>query len=160
MELYHIVAVSGDQRIIGKDNQLPWPKISEDLKFFKATTDGSTVIMGRHTFESIGKKPLPGRENIVLTHSDLPVPPGVKTARSFGDALRSASKPKVFIIGGAQIYAQTIERVDGIYLTRIPTAYPGDVSYPAIPDWFKEESREPLPGNPEIEVIFYKNTKK
>ena len=156
-QLFHIVATSGDAMIIGRNNQLPWPKTSGDLKFFKTTTDGSTVIMGRHTFESIGKKALPGRENIVVSHSNSPVPPEVKLVHSVDEALNSASKEKVFIIGGAQLYEQTIEQVNQIYMTKIPGKYEGDVCYPTIPHYFIKKETKKIPENPTLEVVVYEN---
>lgn len=137
---FHIVATSGDtfsgQGVIGLGNQLPWPKNPEDMKFFKETTMGSTIIMGRKTFESLGNKYLPGRENIVLTHAALKAPDPIKVAHSLEAAIEKATHEKVFIIGGGELYRQTKDMVDGIYLTGIegPSGpYPGDVYYPSIP---------------------------
>ncbi len=173
MKIYHVVAMARN-RVIGKDNKLPW-HYSSDLKHFKQLTMGNTVIMGRKTFESIGK-PLPGRENFVLSRNRAagiaaPRLSGARNDRSnlqieffqlfnaIDDAIRSAKNEKIFIIGGAELYRQTIHQVDGIYLTHIDADYEGDAFYPEIPPSFKEKSRTLLQDNPKIEVICYENKK-
>ena len=141
-------------RVIGKDNRLPW-HFSSDLKFFKKLTTGSTVIMGRRTFESIGK-PLPGRANFVLSRS---AGKRIEGARVFGDldeALKQVKTPDAFIIGGAGLFAESMGKVDGIYLTRIDSDYEGDRSYPIIDKRLMEVSRVKLQDNPLIEVVCYK----
>lgn len=145
MKLFHVVAIANN-RVIGKDNKLPW-HFPADLKFFKQLTTGHTVIMGRKTFESIGK-PLPNRENIVISRSGL----------SLEGALQQAKGEKVFIIGGAQLFEQTLNQIDGIYLTRIHADYEGDTFYPELPKNFVEKSRTPLQENPKIEVIYYEKS--
>ena len=155
--IFHIVAVSKNNAI-GRNNQLPWPKISQDLRHFKATTLNSTVIMGRKTYESI-RKPLPNRENIVISHHDLNVPPEVIVCHSIEEAIDQASNANVFIIGGAEIFRQTIDRVDGIFLTQIDAEYPADTFYPAIPGTFEMEESKPLPkteNEPQLRLIRYK----
>ena len=146
--LYHIVAMARN-RVIGKNNKLPW-HFSADLKRFKELTLGQTVLMGRKTFESIGK-PLPGRANFVLSRSAK----GAPYFPSFKDALKKVETQKCFVIGGAEIYRQTLEKIDGIYLTFIHQDYEGDAFYPEIPPRFKEKSRELLQENPKIEIICY-----
>ncbi|MBI4372216.1 MAG: dihydrofolate reductase [Candidatus Omnitrophica bacterium] len=171
MKLYHIVAYAKETRVIGKNGKLPW-HFPEDLKHFKSLTMGNTLIMGRKTFEAIGKV-LPGRDNFVLTRQKrgqamkpkhhMPVPfshENLKFFDSLQDALTQARTEKVFIIGGAEIFRQTMDLVDGIYLTRIHEDYEGDTFYPEIPSSFKEKTKEILQENPLIEVIFYENTKK
>ena len=155
MKLYHVVAMAKN-RVIGKDNKLPW-HFSADLKHFKQLTTGSTVIMGRKTFESIGK-PLPNRENIILSRSGFKAPEGVKVFKELKDALKNIQSEKVFIIGGAEIFEQTMAQIDGIYLTQIDSEYSGDVFYPEIPVSFKEKSRTLLQEDPKIEVVFYQNS--
>lgn len=154
--LYHVVAMA-DNRVIGKNNQLPW-HFSADLKHFKQLTLGMTVIMGRKTFESIGK-PLPGRQNFVLSRFPQPQIAGMDNAPKFflslDEALKRIETPQAFIIGGADLYRQTIDRVDGIWLTRIEGNYDGDAFYPEIPPVFKENSRKTLQDNPKIETILY-----
>lgn len=154
MKLYHIVACA-ENRVIGKNNQLPW-HFSGDLKHFKETTAGGTVIMGRKTFESIGKKALPNRKNFVLSHTYQPTIPNVKHFSSLGDALNDVTTENAFIIGGADLFRQTIDQVHGIFLTKIARAYEGDAYYPEIPKGFKEKWRKILQAeNPKIETIFY-----
>ncbi len=159
--LYHVVAMA-DNRVIGKENRLPW-HFPADLKHFKQLTMGMTVIMGRKTFESIGK-PLPGRRNFVLSRSKNPetaLPNGsLKFFDSLDEALKHVETPDAFIIGGADLYRQTMDRVDGIWLTRIEGNYEGDTFYPDIPGHFKETVRTFLQENPRIEAIFYNRHKK
>ncbi len=158
-KLFHIVAASGDAMVIGDQNKLPWDKYPEDLKFFKTTTMGTTVIMGRKTFESIGRA-LPNRENIVLSHSNFEVPDGVKLSHSLDEAIKSATHENIFFIGGADLYQQTIEKVDGIYLTKIDKPYPGDIKYPQIPSYFRkdEEKTRELQDKYKINIVYLENT--
>ncbi len=151
--LYHIVAVA-NHRVIGKGNQLPW-HFPKDLQHFKKMTTGQTVIMGLKTFESLGCKPLPNRTNIILDRSGQKPYPDQMIFASLEDALKQVKTQQAFIIGGAELYRTTIDRVDGIYLTRIHADYDGDVFYPEIPSNFKERSRTPLQENPFLEVIHY-----
>jgi len=155
--LYHIVAVAND-RVIGKGNHLPW-HFSKDLQHFKKMTTGQTVIMGLKTFESLGCKPLPGRENLILDRSGAKPYPDQKIFASLDEALEQVKTDRAFIIGGAELYRTTIDRVDGIFLTRIHADYEGDVHYPEIPPSFKEISRSPMQMNPLLEVVCYERTK-
>jgi len=164
VKLYHIVAFAKN-RVIGKHNKLPW-HFSADLKRFKKLTMGNTLIMGRKTFESIGT-PLPGRANFVLSRG---VRPYASTAKDEGDnlkffssihrALQAATTPKVFIIGGADLFRQTMDQIDGIYLTQIDGAYDGDVFYPEIPQSFRETSRVRSDDEPKLEFVDFENTEK
>ena len=133
MKLYHVVAMAKN-RVIGKDNRLPW-HFSSDLKHFKKLTAGSTVIMGRKTFESIGK-PLPERENFVISRTLSRQENHLRYFPSIDAAIAAVTTDKAFIIGGANIYEQTLDKVQGIYLTKIDAAYEGDVYYPEIPGAF------------------------
>lgn len=165
-ELYHVVARS-ENGVIGKNNQLPW-HFPSDMQHFKELTTDQTVIMGRKTYESIPEKfrPLPKRENIVLSHSasghaDLSgKQPTLKYFNSIETALQNIKTTKAFIIGGASIYKQTLSYVDGIYLTLIHENYEGDAYYPALPANFKEAGKKRLQEDPLLEVIFYKNEDK
>lgn len=130
--LSHIVAAS-ENNIIGSNNELPW-KLSDDFKYFKNKTWGMPVIMGRHTYESM-KKDLPGRINIVVTRKAGWQPENIFVARDINEAIKQAKESdakEIFIIGGGQIFKQTIEIVDRIYLTRVHTTVEGDTSYPEI----------------------------
>lgn len=162
--IYHVVAVSKNG-VIGKDNKLPW-HFSVDLKFFKNLTTGHTVIMGRKTFESIVSrlgKPLPNRTNIVLSrkgkmgiHSSILIKEDWFAVESIDKALELVPKgQKAFIIGGAEIYKQTIGKTAGIYQTLIHQNFEGDAFYPGVPADFNEISREKLQDSPLIEAIFY-----
>jgi len=139
-----IFAVS-ENNVIGKGNELPW-RIPADLQYFKKTTMGHPVIMGRKSFESIGR-PLPGRHNIVLTRDPNFTAKGISVVHSLDEALKRAAEDdakEVFIIGGAQIYEIAFERCDRIYLTVIHTEAEGDVFLPEIDlsqwDLLSEES--------------------
>lgn len=151
--IYHVVAVA-DNSVIGNENKLPW-HFSSDLKFFKSLTTGHTVVMGRKTFDSIGKA-LPDRENIVISRAAHAPVPGVTFVTSVPEALKIAQKGDTFIIGGASVYHQTREALDGVYLTRIYASYPGDAFYPGVPEGFREVSRTRLQEDPKIEVLLYR----
>lgn len=125
-----IVAVA-QNGTIGDKNSLLW-HIKEDMRFFRTTTSGHAVIMGRKTFESLGSKPLPKRKNIVITRQDVEFE-GALTAHSLQEAIRMAEgDEEVFVIGGAQIYAQALECADRLYLTLVERDYEGDTSFPEI----------------------------
>lgn len=118
----NIIAAVATNGAIGRDNGLIW-HISEDLKYFKSLTTGHPVIMGRKTFESIGRA-LPGRLNIVVSRGNPPLPEGVVTARSVEEAVRiateaSAAETEVFVIGGAMLYASAMDIADTLYITRV-----------------------------------------
>ena len=154
--LYHIVAVANN-RVIGKGNQLPW-HFSDDLKHFKKLTTGQTVIMGLRTFESLGGKALPNRTNFILDHTGAKPYPGQIFFSTVAEALKNVRTEHAFIIGGAQLYRTTIDRADGIYLTRIHADFEGDVFYPEIPPAFMEKSRSKLQDDPLLEVVFYERS--
>lgn len=130
--LSHIVAAS-ENNIIGSNNELPW-KLSNDFKYFKNKTWGMPVIMGRHTYESM-KKDLPGRINIVMTKKTDWHPENVFVTHTISEAIAKAKESdakEIFIIGGGEIFKQTMTIVDRIYLTRVHTNVEGDTSYPEI----------------------------
>jgi dihydrofolate reductase len=127
-----ILAMSKN-RVIGKDNQIPW-HLSADLKYFKRTTLHHHIIMGRKTFLSIGK-PLPKRTNIVLTRNPFFVASHVLVASSIEEALSIAEEngeEEVFIIGGGEIYRQSMPYWDKVYLTRVDIEVEGDVFFPEL----------------------------
>ena len=116
-----IVAVS-ENNAIGKDNQLPW-HLPEDLKFFKRTTMGKPVLMGRKTFDSMGKA-LTGRLNIVISRQELQLPEGVLLCHSVEEGmekLEGLDHEEVFVIGGGQIFEETLDRIDRLYITIVHT---------------------------------------
>ncbi len=128
-----IVAMDRNQ-VIGKNDQLPW-HIPEDLKRFKSLTFGKTVIMGRKTFESILQrlgKPLPGRTNVIVTHDRNYQAPKCVVVSSLEESFVAAGNKDAFIIGGAEVYRQTIENVDRLYVTWINRDYEGDAFFPRI----------------------------
>ena len=136
-----IVAVDRNNAI-GADGDLAW-RISDDLKWFKAVSMGKPVAMGRKTYDSIGR-PLPGRDNIVITRKAGFAAPGAFVARDIPSALKLArhcaarrGAEEICIIGGAEIYAQTIDEAARIYLTRVDAAIDGDVFFPSLDsrDW-------------------------
>jgi dihydrofolate reductase len=140
-----IIAAVAENGVIGKDGEIPW-HIPEDLQHFKEKTTGSTVVMGRKTFQSLPDSftPLPDRENIVLTKSDFSTQNGsVKIANSLDEAWRRASNERAYIIGGAGVYEQVMEEADRMILTEIHEEYEGDTYFPEFSEenW-KEVERE------------------
>jgi dihydrofolate reductase len=126
-----IVAVSEDWGI-GKDNELLW-HISEDLIRFKNLTTGKTILMGKKTWESLPRKPLPGRKNIVLTDNPDEVIDGSVTAYSIADALdKCDGNEEIFVIGGGSIYRQFMPLADRLYITHVHLEAPADVYFPRI----------------------------
>ena len=127
--LVSIIAAMDRNRLIGSNNQLPW-HLPADLAHFKQVTMGKPIIMGRKTYESIGR-PLPGRTNIVLTRSADFRAEGVLTAHTFEQALDYVSEEdEVMIIGGSTIYELALPRVDRLYITYVESACEGDAWFP------------------------------
>ena len=131
-----LIAAVAENGVIGKDNKLPW-HLPADMKYFRDTTMGHCVIMGRRNYDSIPPKfrPFGGRTNIVVTRSPDLSAPGCIVVHSINDALKEAQKKnekEVFIIGGADIYNQTIEKADKLYITHIDQAFEGDAFFPKI----------------------------
>ncbi|MCP4203476.1 MAG: dihydrofolate reductase [bacterium] len=136
MKLSIIVAVS-ENGVIGRDNRLPW-RIAADLKRFKALTLGHHLVMGRKTFESIGRV-LPGRTTIVLSRDTPQLPEGVGLAASLAEAVeiaRAAGETEAFVAGGAAVYSDALSLVDTLYLTKVATVVEGDTYFP---EWHREE---------------------
>ncbi|WP_018692978.1 type 3 dihydrofolate reductase [Algicola sagamiensis] len=136
MKISLIVAMD-ENRVIGLDNQMPW-HLPADLKHFKSVTMGKPIVMGRKTFESIGR-PLPGRENVVLTRSQDYQPEGVTVCHSKDELLsRLQSYEEVMIIGGGNIYQQFLQEAETLYLTQIHASFNGDTFFPdytAVGNW-------------------------
>ncbi len=131
----NIIAAIAKNGVIGKNNQLPW-HLPDDLKYFKQLTHGHTVIMGRKTFESIGK-PLPGRFNIVITQQTDYQKSGIVTASNLMDALAKAPEnQKIFVIGGASLYQMTLPLAERFYLTEVLADVEGDAYFPK---WQREQ---------------------
>jgi dihydrofolate reductase len=139
-----LIAAVARNRVIGKNNDLIW-HMPEDLKFFKKTTLGHSVVMGRKTFESFGR-PLPGRTNIVLSRSKKPVHPDVVMFSKLEDAIvycKENGEDECFIAGGAEIYQQALPLADRMIITEIHAEFEGDTFFPDFnPQEWKEISRD------------------
>lgn len=137
-----IIAALSEDRIIGKDNKLPW-RIPSDLKRFRELTVGHSIIMGRRTFESLGR-PLPERVNIVVTSNDSFIAQGCLRSKSLEEAISLAKREeeRVFIIGGGQIYEQAISMADRLYLTVVKGEFTGDTFFPDYSEFSKKISEE------------------
>ena len=132
-----------DNRVIGRDNAIPW-HLPADLKRFKALTTSHPLLMGRRTYESIGQ-PLPNRRTIVLTRDQTYHSPGVEVAHDLDEAFqRVSSNDKVFVAGGAQIYRATLPRADRVYLTIVHTILEGDTYFPELDssEWRLEQDMD------------------
>ncbi len=132
-----LIAAAAENDVIGNKNALPW-HLPDDLKFFRETTKGHPVIMGRKNFDSIIAalgKPLPGRLNIVITRNENFSYPDVAVVHTLEDALalgESQSTDEIFVIGGGEIYRHALPLSQKIYLTRVHATVPGDVTFPNI----------------------------
>jgi dihydrofolate reductase len=135
--MINIIVAASLNNVIGKDNKLLWRQ-SADLKRFKELTTGKTVVMGRKTYDSIGK-PLPNRRNIVITRQDIEIP-GCEVVHSLEEALKLHDE--IFILGGGEIYQKSIILAHKIFLTRILTEIEGDTYFPQLGDEWIEESKE------------------
>lgn len=134
-----LIAALAQNRVIGRDNQLPW-HLPADLKHFKALTLGKPIIMGRKTWDSLGR-PLPGRLNLVVSRQAGLQLEGAEVFASLEDAVaraeawaREEDAEEVMLIGGAQLYTQGLEHGDRLYLTRVELAPEGDAFFPEVPD--------------------------
>jgi dihydrofolate reductase len=136
-----LVVATSENGVIGSNNQLPW-RLPNDLQRFKALTMGKPIIMGRKTYESIGK-PLPGRQNIVITRKQMDIA-GCTVVDSIEAALRcTQGDDEAMIIGGAEIYRQALPQAQRIYLTQVHTTIAGDAVFPPLQlDEWRETLRE------------------
>ena len=136
-----MIVARSRNHVIGRNNQMPW-KISADLQFFKRVTMGYPVIMGRKTWESIGR-PLPGRRNIVVSRNSAIELIGAEAASSLADALsRLAGMERVFVIGGEQLFTQAFDQADRLYITEIDLDVEGGDTFFTIPrpeEWHEVE---------------------
>jgi dihydrofolate reductase len=166
--LISLIVAMTENRVIGLNGAMPW-HLSEDLKHFKRVTMGAPIIMGRKTFDSIGRA-LPGRANIVITHDTNYVAEGVDVVHDLESAIEKAScdevnqgKDEMFIIGGAQIYTLALAQADRLYLTEIHQSFAGDTYFPEIRtmDWHETErgSRNPETLNgPAYSFVVFERT--
>jgi dihydrofolate reductase len=145
MKLTAVVAAS-DNDVIGRDNALPW-HLPADLAYFKRVTLGKPMLMGRKTYESIGR-PLPGRRSLVLSRSGFAAP-GVETVATIEEALqRVAGEPELMVIGGAEVFRLAMPYIDRFHLTRVHTRIAGDVFLPPLaPEQWREVRRENHPAD-------------
>lgn len=145
-----LVAAMARNRVIGQEGGMPW-HLPADLKHFKAVTMGCPIIMGRKTFESIGR-PLPGRTNVVISRSRPELPDGVELVGSLDEAVEAAGAERVMVIGGGQVYRQALDRADRLELTLIDAVVSGDTVFPewSASDWrlTKMASRPADDANP------------
>lgn len=154
--LISLIAAVAENGVIGRDNELVW-RLPDDFKYFKQTTSHHPVLMGRKTFESLGK-PLPNRLNVVITRNEDYRPDGVTVVDSLPKAIEEAQKTgaaEAFVIGGAEIYKQAIPNADRLYLTEVKGSFEGDTRFPAYDktEW-EEVSRQHHPADERHAVAF------
>lgn len=149
------IAAMSENRVIGRGSQIPW-HLPEDFKWFKQTTLGHVLVMGRKTFESIGR-PLPGRETIVLTRSGFSHP-GVTTAATLEEVETKVAGRQAFIAGGAEIYRLALPVCSDLYLTLVKRTVDGDVFFPPFEDQF--ELAAELRDTPEFKILHYRRRTK
>ncbi|MDR5892462.1 dihydrofolate reductase [Halomonas mongoliensis] len=147
-----MIAAMDRNRVIGVDNQLPW-YLPEDLKFFKRMTQAKPLVMGRKTFQSIGR-PLPGRLNIVVTRDSSFHHDGIRVCHDLASALALADQQatidgveEIMVMGGAEIYAQALEHASRLYLTEVDIEVEGDARFPEL-DMDEWEEVQRVPGTP------------
>ena len=159
-----LIAAMDEERGIGKGGGLPW-RLSADLKLFKARTMGHHLIMGRKTFESIGR-PLPGRTTVVVSRDRNLQIEGCAVAHSLADALANcASEPLIFVVGGADIYVQALGFADRLYVTEIQQDVTGDVWFPEYDrsEWLeisRETHRQEKPQPLEYHFVEYRRKRR
>lgn len=139
-------------RVIGAGNQIPW-HLPEDFKWFKTMTTGHVIVMGRKTFESIGR-PLPNRTTVVLSRSDFSHP-GVQTLENLDKIPAFAGDREIFICGGAQIYAQALPQCSDLFLTLVKRQVEGDTFFPPFEHQF--DLAETIKDSPEFKILHYRN---
>jgi len=147
-----IVAIA-ENRVIGKDNKLPW-HLPADLRHFKAITTGNPILMGRKTYQSIGR-PLPNRTNIIITRDQGFQAPGCMVVTSLEEAIAQASLQggkDIFIIGGAEVYKQLMPDIDRIYLTVVHHVFDGDTYFPELneTEWQEVECDDFAPDSENV----------
>jgi dihydrofolate reductase len=156
MKPFKAIAAMSLNRVIGRGNAIPW-HLPEDFKWFKRMTTGHVIIMGRKTFQSIGK-PLPNRTTVVLTRSTEPIPGVIKLA-DFHDLNSNApafARKEIFICGGAQVYNQALPLCSDLFLTLVQRTVEGDTFFPAFEDKF--ELVETVAETPDFKILHYRQT--
>lgn len=148
---FKAIAAMSENRVIGNGPDVPW-HLPEDFAFFRRMTTGHVVVMGRTTFESIGK-PLPNRETIIMSRSGFAYP-GLRTVTSLDDIDPNADARDVFIAGGAQIYAVALPHCSDLYLTHVKRVVEGDVFFPPFEHLFTAHAT--LQDNPDFRIVHYR----
>lgn len=157
-----VIVAAADNDVIGRDNQLPW-RLPADLARFKALTLGKPIIMGRKTFESLGRV-LPGRPHVVISRQALTLPEQCHLASSLQDALTkaralTADQGELMLIGGGELYAQGLPVADRLYLTRVHVSPEGDTHFPAVdPECWTVIDQEFVAGEPACTFFVYERT--
>jgi dihydrofolate reductase len=149
---FKAIAAMSQNQVIGRDNRLPW-HLPEELKWFKRTTTGHVLIMGRKTFESIGK-PLPNRRTIILSRTGFSFP-GLETVKDISQIEIQNDPREFFIIGGAQIFAETLPLCSDLYLTIVKRSVEGDCLFPPFEKNFEQVER--VLENSEFDIFHYRN---
>jgi dihydrofolate reductase len=152
MKHFKAIAAMSENRVIGQGNRIPW-HLPEDFKWFKKMTTGQVVVMGRKTFESIGR-PLPNRETIVLSRGKFEHP-GVRTISDLGQINLANESRETFICGGAQIYEQTLARCSDLYLTVVKRTVEGDAFFPSFENDF--EKVEEVVDCADFKILHFRN---
>lgn len=141
MKTLSLIYAVSENHVIGDGNKLPW-HLPADFKHFKEVTSGHPVIMGRRTFESIGR-PLPGRQNIVLSHNPSYQADGVTVVHSLDDAIAKTEDDDIFVIGGVKVFEEALPLAVRIYETRVHALVDGDVLFePDLSHWLEEEHQD------------------
>jgi len=156
--MFKAIAAVAENGVIGNGNAIPW-RISDDFKHFKKTTVGGVVVMGRKTWESLGSKPLPLRENVVVTSRPDKIF-GAKAYKSLDDVERAyaGDERPVWIIGGAQLYKSALDKCGELVISRVHMSPKGDAYFPEFKDKF--ELSETLLKHPEFDVVRYVRKRK
>ena len=149
---FKAIAAMSRNRVIGDGPNIPW-HLPEDFKWFKETTVGNTIVMGRKTYESIGR-PLPKRKTVVLSRS-APAIEGVEVVATLDDALARAEGGEIFICGGAQIYELALARCSELFMTHVKRTVAGDVLFPPFEDQFREV--EEIRDCEDFRIVRYRN---
>ncbi len=150
MKPFKAIAAMSLNRVIGAAGKIPW-HLPEDFKWFKETTTGHVIVMGRKTYESIGR-PLPNRTTVVLSRSATLIP-GVKVISSLGEIESAAGDREIFICGGAEIYTMALPKCSELYLTLVQRNVEGDTFFPPFEEQFKLEGI--LRETPEFKILHY-----
>ena len=152
MRHFKAIAAMAENRVIGAGNRIPW-HLPEDFKWFKRMTTGQVIVMGRKTFESIGK-PLPNRTTIVLSRSVRNIP-GVRVVSSLSEVDLTSESREVYICGGAEVYAEALPLCSDLYLTLVKRTAEGDTFFPQFEDKFVP--KEVVLETPEFRITHYRN---